>query len=547
MIDIRPPSDRAARHRENGHWLAAGTPSGVPHAFRTHAKQCPEKPVVVDRLGAFTYAAAEDAVARAATGLAALGVSAGDAVMIQLPNWREAMVVHLATESLGAVTVPLPPIYRAREVRHIANLTEAKVAVVAGGGPFDVPAMYRELAAEMPALKSLVVVAPDGSGAHVEGASSYASLVAGERYDAAAFEAAALDPDRVAEIGFTSGSTGAPKGAVHTSNTLLTEHRAWLDAFRLSAKDTLFIPATVGHQIGFTMMRAAVLVGATMVFPDKWDPATALALMDRTGVTFTFTTPAFLYDVLASPKLESKSLSSLATWVLAGQVVTSALRAEANAKLPHVRFAPLFGMTEMGCVIMGDHDVPQEKLIATGRPRPEVDVDVISPDEQTVPVDHDGELVVRTPALFLGYYKQPDATSSSFTAKGYFKTGDQVRRDAAGYITITGRIKDLIKRGGESVSPEEVEEIVVRHPKVAEVAVVGLPDSRLGERVCAFVVVADGETLTFAELIDFVKGTGLAKQKWPERLELVADLPRTSIGKVHKASLRARAADLANP
>lgn len=546
MIDIRPPSDRTSRHVQDGTWEKSGIPTGVPHAVRAHTKASPDKRMVVDRLGAFTYAQIGDKVARAASGLSKLGVGQGDAVMVQLPNWHEALVVHLAAESLGAVTVPLPPIYRAREVRHIANLTEAKVALIPGGGGFDIPGMYRELAAEMPSLKSLVAVMPDGSRAEVSGTSSYHSLLENDPYDSAKIEAAALDPDRVTEIGFTSGSTGAPKGAVHTSNTLLAEHRAWVNAFRLGAKDVLFIPATVGHQIGFTMMRSAVWIGGTIVFPEKWDPAAAIAQMDREGVTFTFTTPAFLFDVLACPKLEATSLKTLATWVLAGQVVTSALRDEAKAKLPHLRCAPLFGMTEMGCVVMCDADVPEHKLVATGRAQPGIEIDVIDPDEKTVPVDTDGEMVVSAPALLLGYYKQPDATAASFTKKGFFKTGDQVRRDAEGYITITGRIKDLIKRGGESVSPEEVEEIVIRHPKVSEVAVVGLPDERLGERVCAFVVVASGETLTLPELIAFVGTTGLAKQKWPERLELVPELPRTSIGKVHKASLRTRAASLAN-
>lgn len=546
MIDIRPPAERAARHVQDGYWDKSGIPTGVPHALRVHTKASPDKRLVVDRLGTLTYAQIEDKVARAATGLSKLGVAQGDAVMIQLPNWHEAMVVHLAAESLGAVTVPCPPIYRAREVRHIANLTEAKVAVIAGGGSFDLAKMYRDLAAEMPLLKSLVVVQPDGGTAAVEGATSYTSLLEGERYDPSRIEAAALDPDRVTEFGFTSGSTGPPKGAIHTSNTLCAEHRAWLGAFGLTSKDVLFVPATVGHQIGFTMMRASVLAGATVVFPEKWEPGAAIAQIDRERVTFTFTTPAFLFDMLASPKLEPSSLSTLATWVLAGQVVTSELRADAKAKLPHVRFAPLFGMTEMGCVIMGDKDAPEPKLIMTGRPQPGVEIDVIDSNEETVQADHDGQLVVKCPALLLGYYKQADATAASFTAKGFFKTGDQVRRDADGFVMITGRIKELIKRGGESVSPEEVEEIVIRHPKIAEVAVVGLPDDRLGERICAFVVLVPGATLTFAELVAFVGTTELTKQKWPERLELLDELPRTSIGKVHKASLSALAAKLAS-
>lgn len=547
-IDIRPDQARASRHLSAGTWEASGVPSGLPHAFRGYARSTPNKTVVVDRLGHATYAEIEERAARAATALSKLGIGRGDAVLVQLPNWHEALVIHLAVEQLGGITVPMAPIYREREVRHIANLTEAKVAIVSSGTGFDLVAMYRALGPEMPTVRTLIVAPRDGKSDVPEGTTSYASLLEAERIDPSVVEAASLDPDRVTEFGFTNGSTGAPKAAIHTSNTLLAEHRVWTNAFELGASDVLLGATTVGHQIGFTMMRAAAWLNATIVFLDKWDPAAAIELATREGVTFTFTTPAFLYDVLASPKLEKDSLSKLRTWVLAGQVVTSALREEAAAKLPRVRFSPLFGMTEMGCAIMGDRKAPEHKLVLTGRPQPGVEIDVIDPaSEESVPVDTDGELVLHCPGLCLGYYKQPDATAASFTKKGFFRTGDQVRRDADGYVMITGRIKDLIKRGGESISPEEVEEVLARHPKVAEVAVVGLPDSRLGERVCAFVVNAPGEPLAFPELVEYLKTSGLAKQKWPERLELVPSLPRTSIGKVHKATLRAALAGGAAP
>jgi acyl-CoA synthetase (AMP-forming)/AMP-acid ligase II len=541
MIVVRPDPARAQRHLADGHWMPAGSPTGLPHTVRAHAKATPHKKLTIDRLGAVTYAELEERVARAAAGLARLGVAEGDAVLVQLPNWHEALVMHLAVESLGAATVPVPAIYRARDVRHIANLTEAKVAVIPSFGSFDFLAMYRELLPEIPTLESLVLVCGDGAVSAAESALSYASLLEGQRFELKQLEAAACDPDRATQVGFTSGSTGLPKGAVHTSNTLCAEHRAWFAAFRLTSRDVILVLATVGHQIGFTMMRAAALAGATIVFLEKWEPDAAMDLIEREGVTFTFTTPAFLYDVLASSKLKGTRLPSLETWVLAGQVVTSTLRAEATAKLPHVRFAPLFGMTEMGCVVMCDAEAPDAKLPATGRAQLGVEIDVIGPDGQSVDVGSEGELVVRGPSLLLGYHKQPDATAASYTKDGYFKTGDRVRRDADGFVSITGRIKDLIKRGGESVSPEEVEDTVARHPKVLEASVVGAPDERLGERVCVFVVPRPGETaLTLAELVGFLGGTGLTKQKWPERLEIVSDLPRTSIGKVDKASLRGR-------
>ncbi len=169
MIDLRPDSKRTQRHLEDGHWTKGGEPSGVPHALRANAKQTPDKPAAIDRLGTLDYAALEDRVARAANGLSRLGVVAGDAVIVQLPNWNEALVMHLAIESLGAATVPVPPIYRAKDVRHIANVTDAKVAVVPVFGSFDVVGMYRELMPELPKLTTLVVVRHDGADASIDG------------------------------------------------------------------------------------------------------------------------------------------------------------------------------------------------------------------------------------------------------------------------------------------------------------------------------------------------------------------------------------------
>lgn len=543
LRDIRPDPRRLETHVQAGHWMRPGAPTGVPHTLRMLARQHPDKVLTVDRLGSRTYREIEDAVAKAAAGLARLGVGPGDAVLVQLPNWHEALVLHLAAESLGAATIPVPHIYRARDVRHIANLTEAKVAIIPWFGSFDFVGMYRELRPEMPALRSIILIGSDGV-VSLEGSEAAAgSPLDGERLDLARLEAPAVDPDRVTQVGFTSGSTGAPKGAIHTSNTLCAEHRAWTRAFGLTDQDVILVLATVGHQIGFTMMRAALFIGATVAFLDKWDATSALELIERERVTFTFTTPAFLYDVLKSPIAAPGRVPSLKTWVLAGQVVTSALREDAAVKLPKVRFPALFGMTEMGCVIMCDKDAPDAKLPFTGRSQLGVEIDVVDPDEKTVPVDTDGQLVVRGPSLLLGYLKQPDATAASFTKSGHFMTGDQVRRDADGFVMITGRIKDLIKRGGESVSPEEVEEVLARHPSIIEASVVGIPDDRLGERVCAFVIPRPGETLlTLADLLAFLRHTELTKQKWPERIEIIDSLPRTSIGKVDKAKLRAKLA-----
>ncbi len=531
ILDIRPPAERLSRHVADGTWTRSGTPSGVAHAFRAHAHRAPDKPLVVDRLGTLTYGEVEEQAARVAHGLRRLGVGRLDAVIVQLPNWREALIVQIALESLGAVTVPVPAMYRAREVAFIARLTTAKVAFVPGAfGNFDFFAMYRTLRQELPMLEHVFAIEADGvSRARGDDVRGYNTLVGGsERLGASELAQWGEDPDSAIEIGFTSGSTGDPKGAVHTSNTLCAEHFTWARAFGLDDKDVLFMPSTVGHQIGWTAMRTSALIGATLVFLDRWDPRVAIDVMTSERATFTFSTPAFLYDVLGSSQLEGAALGSMKTWVLAGQVVTSALRDAAQQKLPHVRFAHLFGMTEMGCTIMNDVNVPAEKVMATGRAQPFIDVKALE----------DGELVVRGPSLFLGYYQRDDLTMAAYTGDGFFRTGDQVTIDPDGYVQVTGRIKDLIKRGGESVSPGEIEEILAKHPKFVEVSVVGVPDERLGERVCVFVVARAGAEVTLDDVTSFVSAASLAKQKWPERLEIVDALPRTSIGKVHKGALR---------
>jgi non-ribosomal peptide synthetase component E (peptide arylation enzyme) len=202
-------------------------------------------------------------------------------------------------------------------------------------------------------------------------------------------------------------------------------------------------------------------------------------------------------------------------------------------------------MTEVGGMIIAPPDRPPSKAMATGVPQRGLELRVLDASGAPVGPGVDGELAVKSPSLFLGYFGQPELTRECFTPDGFFRTGDQVRLDDDGYVYVTGRIKDLIKRGGENISPAEIEEVVARHPRVAEVAVVGAPDIRLGERVCAFVVLRDGagsEPFALEELVAWVARAGMAKQKWPERCEVLDALPKTTIGKVHKAALRARLA-----
>jgi cyclohexanecarboxylate-CoA ligase len=538
---MRPSDARIEQSVRAGDWTAPGASSGVPVALRARATIDPSRPFIVDRSGSASWEEVAGRSARLASWLKKARVGEGDAVLVQLPNWHEAFVSHVACESVGAVTIPLPPTYGSREIRYIASATEARIALIPETfGRFDYLALYRQLQSALPALERIIVL---GGTQGVSNADvvTYSQAIGGDALPEATLEQYSLDPDRIVEIGFTSGSTGDPKGVLHSSNTLCAEHRTWVNAFSLDSSDVLFIPSTVGHQIGFTAMRTTAMIGARLVLIDRWNPETAVNLMEQEGVTFTFTTPAFLYDVLSCSTLRSGSLRSLRTWVLAGQTVSSTLREAALSALPHVRFQHLFGMTEMGCTIMNDLAADPRKAMATGRAQPGIAVQIVGADGTVLAPGVDGELVVNCPSLFLGYFKQADLTAASFTVDGYFRTGDQAHLDAEGYVWLTGRLKDLIKRGGESIPPVEIENTIAKHPLVLEVSVVGASDPRLGERICAFIVTRGNEIPTLKDLTAFAAAMGMPKAWWPERLHIVPSLPRTSIGKIHKAALRALA------
>jgi non-ribosomal peptide synthetase component E (peptide arylation enzyme) len=518
-------------NEKKGYWER----HGLPEELRRRAERHPNKPLVTDSKGILTYGRAVELAQRAARGLERLGITSGQCVLVQTPNWTEGLVIHLALEAIGAVAVPLPPIYRAKEVGYIAKLTDAVAAVITSRfSNFDFSALYRELAPTLPSLQHMILV---GDPAGAEGI-LYESLIADDGQLTAISTPFDSDPNAVMEIGFTSGSTGEPKGAVHTSNTLSFEHRTWAYAYGLREDDVFFAPTTIGHQLGYSVMRAAILVGASLLFVDKWEAESCTELMARENVSFVLSTPAFLFGVLDSAALaQIGGLPKMRIWALAGQVVTSELHNDAVRKLPGVRFGRQFGMTEIGSMIVNPMNGPAEKAMATGRLQPGARLNVVDADLHEVPDGGRGELLLKAPSLFLGYYGRPDL-DDCFTSEGYFRTGDEVIYDDDGWVWVTGRIKDLIKRGGESVSPAELEEVLASHPNLYESTVVGIPDPRLGERVCVFAVLRPGKTVTLEEITQYLAGTGMAKQKLPERLMFVDALPRGAVGKVDKAKLR---------
>jgi cyclohexanecarboxylate-CoA ligase len=501
------------------------------------ARERPDKTATVDASGRLTWSELARTVERVAYGLAEHGIGAGAVISCQLPNWTEFVVLALAATRLGAILNPIPPTYRANELRFILEVLEAQALVVPQRfRNFDYVEMAEGLRARTPRLERVWIA----RGTPGRDMLPFASLTdtawearAGRR------PLAGTDPNAVSEVIFTSGTTGEPKGVMHTSNTVLSIIYPLMERLAFSERDVTLMSSTFGHQTGFLYGYCmTVLLGGTGVWLDVWNAAEAARLIEAERVTFTMGATPFLQDLTTTPALDKHDVSSLRVFISAGAPIPRKLVEDARSRLGCAISAG-WGMSENGCVTCNGLDDPPEKVFGTdGAPLPGMGVAIVDDDGAPVPAGTEGNLLVSGHSQFVGYWKRPEFTREGHTTDGWFKTGDRGVIDASGYLSITGRSKDLIIRGGENISAFEVENVLFTHPKVAGVAVVSMPDARLVEKACAFVIPRPGPTPTLAELVEYLEARQLARHKFPERLELVSEFPMTPSGKVQKYKLR---------
>lgn len=523
IVAARRPDDEQ-RYRRLGAW----TGELVDAPLRSAAQRRPERTAVVDGDRRWSFATLDAAVDRFAAGLSRLGVGAGDVVSFQLPNGIEALVVHHAAQRCGAVSNPIVPIYREREVGFILRQARSRVLVVPDTfRRFDHRAMAEDLRASTPDLEHVVVVGEPGP-------SSIGFDAVGVDGPPPAVERTSSD---VALLLYTSGTESDPKGVLHSHDTLTYECRSVIELYGLDDQDVVFMASPVTHITGLLYgMQLPMMLGAPVVLQDVWEVSRGLRLIEAERCTFTVGATPFLHGIVHAPELADHDLSSLRTFVCGGAGVPPSLIRDAHERTGMVA-TRVYGSTECPIVTGSAPGAPLEQHAETdGLTLAPSELRLVDADGATVPVGEPGELEVRGPDLCLGYLDRT-LNAKAFTADGWFRTGDIAALDEHGRMRIVGRAKDIIVRGGENLSAGEIEDLLIEHPSIDEVAVVGAPDPVLGERACAFVVGVPG--LELDDVVDFLRARRLAAQKLPERLELVPSLPRTASGKIQKHRLRA--------
>lgn len=499
----------------------------------------PNKIAIIDNKNRYTYAELGKIVDRVALGLLELGIQKNDIVSIQLPNWNEFIILHYAITRVGAITNPLIPIYREREISYMVGLVESKMIIIPDEfRNFDYTKMISDLRHQWPFLQHVFVI-----GENVPDSMKPLSYLFDtpweEKRKVSELDEIELNPNDITEIIFTSGTTGKPKGVMHTHNTLCVSTDYWIEHLQLTSDDVMFMASTFAHQTGFGYgVRLPSHHGGTAVYQDVWNPEEFLQLVEKEKITYTAGATPFLQDTIQSPHIKKYNLESLRAFVALGAPVPRILVKEA-ANVVNFNILSGWGQTENGLVTLTKLYDSEEKLTGTdGAPFPHMFVKVVDANFNKVSPNIEGNLLVKGPALFVGYYKQIEETRAEYHSD-WFITGDRAIVDEDGYIRITGRNKDIILRGGENIPVAYIENVLYEHQDIFAAQVVAMPDPRLQEKACACICLKpNAPELTFEGMQQFLEEKGVAKQYWPERLELFEEFPRTPSGKIQKFKLR---------
>ncbi|WP_097511174.1 medium-chain fatty-acid--CoA ligase [Escherichia coli] len=522
---------RRAAYRQQGLWGYAS----LADYWQQTARAMPDKIAVVDNHGAsYTYSALDHAASCLANWMLAKGIESGDRIAFQLPGWCEFTVIYLACLKIGAVSVPLLPSWREAELVWVLNKCQAKM--------FFAPTLFKQtrpvdlilpLQNQLPQLQQIVGVdklAPATSSL------SLSQIIAD---NTPLTTAITTHGDELAAVLFTSGTEGLPKGVMLTHNNILASERAYCARLNLTWQDVFMMPAPLGHATGFLHgVTAPFLIGARSVLLDIFTPDACLALLEQQRCTCMLGATPFVYDLLNVLEKQPADLSALRFFLCGGTTIPKKVARECQQR--GIKLLSVYGSTESSPHAVVNLDDPLSRFMHTdGYAAAGVEIKVVDDARKTLPPGCEGEEASRGPNVFMGYFDEPELTARALDEEGWYYSGDLCRMDEAGYIKITGRKKDIIVRGGENISSREVEDILLQHPKIHDACVVAMPDERLGERSCAYVVLkAPHHSLSLEEVVAFFSRKRVAKYKYPEHIVVIEKLPRTASGKIQKFLLR---------
>jgi 2,3-dihydroxybenzoate-AMP ligase len=542
MLDgVTPfPAEFAARYRERGYWADRPLFDGFRDCLREHA----DRAALIDADGPVSYRQLDQRSERLAWALLDLGFGPLDRIIVQLPNTAMFAYLYFALQRIGAVPVLALPVHRKREITQFAEISGAKaLAVPAVGRDFDYTAMAGEIMAGHPDIEVCLVQGAaiiDGRFIRIEDL-----LNTEPRAGREALDQIRIDPEDPALFLLSGGTTGIPKLIPRSHNDYLYNSKIAASVCEISAGDVLLDVLPIEHNLplGCPGMQGFLLSGGTVVLGTSTRPRNVFELIQRHRVTHIHLVPALLIRWIDDPAIGSYDLSSLRVIQSGGQRLQPEVRLRAEKALPGCFIQENFGMAEGLIMFVRSTDPLDVRRETCGRPAsPDDEVFLVDSEGAVVPDGEPGELIVRGPYTLRGYFRSPSHNARAFTRDGFYKSGDLLRKLPSGNYIVEGRVKDLINRGGEKISAEEVENLILAHPAVLNVACVPYPDPVLGERMCACVVLRPGFTLTFDELVAFLLDFEIAKFKLPERLEFFESLPLSGFGKVSKKDLAARLA-----
>jgi 2,3-dihydroxybenzoate-AMP ligase/mycobactin salicyl-AMP ligase len=499
----------------------------------------PDKEAFVDRQHRYSFLQVKEKVDRLAISLMEIGIQPLDRVLVQVPNWNEFVFAYFAVQKIGAIVVLLIDRYRQYEIGHLLQITEATSWIVPQHHKkIDYLPIIEDVIKDYPQVTNVILV---------RGSDHEAFLNLEKLIDDANLTEDNLrrladrrpDPMQVAHMGPTGGTTGLPKVAPRTHNSLLCNVEYAARAWEMGSDDICLLAGPIGHDLTFGKgLCASIFTFGKTVFFDSTEPTDICRTIADESVTSVVWVPTLAARLVNFEDLQDYDLSSLKKMHCGGGVSLPDLIKSVQKKIG-CTFFNASGSTEGQSTMTRSGDDPEIVYHTVGRPTCPYDTyKVVDPNGKELPPETPGELLLKGPGVFSGYYKAPDENEKAFDDDGFFRTGDVARVDDAGKITLTGRIKDMINRGGESISPTEIENLISGHPEVEIVAVIGMPDPEMGERICAYIQTKPWTDLSFEIIINFLKNKGASVLHLPERIEFIDAMPLTRTGKLDKRTLK---------